>query len=109
MKIFMNPEIYPDFQKLSASFKDPMLYVYPIIQHDCFGYHEIINIEMIERATLSSIDQYIEKIPSEISIPTFQNKNPLFSYPEKCEIKIYWDFDQPIQKQLYIKIIRKKK
>lgn len=61
MKIFMNPEIYPDFQKLSASFKDPMLYVYPIIQHDCFGYHEIINIEMIERATLSSIDQYIEK------------------------------------------------
>ena len=104
MKVQVDTEDRPVVEHLAHKIAEPVLYIYPRYQKDCFGLHEVFNCKILEKQVLIQENNVLQSNDYDFPIPVFQDQYPIFAYPSLIELGTQWKKQGKI---LYIRKIHK--
>jgi len=90
MKVKIDIEDRSFVEKLAKGIVEPVLYIYPRYQKDCFGLHEVYRFKILEKTVLIQENKTLQIEESDFPFPAFQDKKPIFAYPSRLEFGTQW-------------------
>ncbi len=102
MKIHIDTEDRSFVEKFAQGITEPVLYIFPRYQKDCFGLHEVYRFKILEKQALIQENDVFQSDENDFPIPIFQDRKPIFAYPNLIELGTQWKNQG---KKLYIRKI----